>query len=234
MAEKRVLVTGGTGVLGGEIVRALTRSTPAFDVTASFRNNAKRASELQSETGCRLFQADVGDETQVETMCENSSPLYAVVHAAGVACDALLLRQSRATWNDVLQTNADGAFLVARAALQKMQRGGRLIFLASRAGEQGKAGQTAYAASKAATLALMKCAAREGAERRIAVNAICPGFVISAMNAGLSTPRLEQARRSSIYNQFGAASETASLVLWLLQEASAGISGQIFHCDNRL
>lgn len=234
MAQKTVLVTGGTGVLGAEIVRALKGSTPCFDVTANFCRNSERAEKVQTETKCRLHRADVGDEAQVTKMFETLPPLFAVVHAAGAAHDELLMRQSRAMWNDSLRVLADGAFLVARAALEKLEVGGRLVFLASRAGEQGSSGQSAYASSKAAMLALMKCAALEGAQRQIAVNAICPGFVPSEMSDHLSAAQKEKARAKSVFGQFGKASETAALVQWLLSEAAAGISGQVFHCDSRL
>jgi len=232
--EKQVLVTGGTGVLGGEIVSLLLRSTPRFNVIANFSQDEKRAALLQDKTGCRLHRADVGDENQVEEMFATLPRLFAIVHAAGVSQDELMLRQSREDWNQSLRANADSAFLVARQALQKLEHGGRLIFLASRVGEQGNAGQTAYSASKAATIALMKCAAREGAESRIAVNAICPGFVPSAMSEDLSTPRLEKARAASVLGELGKAQQTAGLVRWLLQEESVGISGQVFHCDSRI
>lgn len=234
MISRTILVTGGTGTLGGAIVRALAESTPGYTVVANFHRDAARAAQLQSETGCALFRADVGDEKQVAALFEAlSSPLFAVIHAAGISRDALLLRQSRADWNSVVRANLDGAFLVARAALEKLQDGGRLIFLASRAGENGRGGQSAYAASKAGTLALMKCVAREGASRRLAVNAICPGFVPSAMNAATSTPGLKAARHASIFRAFGTADETADLVCWLLGEAAGAVSGQILHCDSR-
>ena len=234
MAQKTVLVTGGTGVLGKEIVRVLKGSTPSFGVTANFHRNAERAEKVQIETDCLLHRADVGDEAQVEKMFEKLPPLFAVVHAAGVARDEIVLRQSRAMWNDSLRVNADGAFLITRAALEKLEFGGRLIFLASRAGEQGSAGQSAYAASKAGMLALMKCAAREGAERKIAVNAICPGFVLSEMSEHLSVAQKEKARRKSVFGDVGTADETAALVSWLLSAEAAAISGQVFHCDSRL
>lgn len=239
MELKRVLITGGTGALGSEIVRALSRSTPAFEVTANFHHDVHCAEKLQRETHCKLHRADVGNEAQVAQMLQKLSPLFAIIHAAGTAHNGLLVKQSRATWNESLRINADAAFFIARAALQEtknggLPNGGRLIFLASRAGEQGRAGQTSYSAAKAATLALMKCAAREGAERNIAVNAVCPGFVLSAMNASLSTPHLEQARQESLTQQFASASETAGLVQWLLGESASGVSGQVFHCDNRL
>lgn len=161
------------------------------------------------------------------------SRLYAVVHAAGVSSDALLVRQTASSWRESLRVNADGSFLVARAALQALEDGGRLILLASRAGENGAAGQGAYAASKAATLALMRSAACEGAARGIAVNAICPGFVPSVLSDSLSQKRLAQARNRSVFNRFGAPREVASTVQWLLGPDAAAISSQVIHCDSR-
>jgi NAD(P)-dependent dehydrogenase (short-subunit alcohol dehydrogenase family) len=234
MISRSILVTGGTGALGGALVRALAGSTPSLQVVANFHRDPARAGRLQRETGCTIFRADVSDEEQVAALFEAlPSPLFAVVHAAGISRDALLLRHSRADWESVLRVNLGSAFLVARAALQNLQDGGRLIFFASRAGENGRGGQTAYAASKAGTLALMKCAAREGAARKLAVNAICPGFVPSAMNAGGSTPGAKAARRASVFGALGAADETASLVRWLLSEEAGAVSGQILHCDSR-
>jgi acetoacetyl-CoA reductase len=231
--ERVVLVTGGTGVLGAQIVRVLSAEAE-YSVAVNFAHDEERAAQLQRETGCELRRADVGDEAEVASLFASLPPLYAVVHAAGIARDALLVKQSRTAWDETLRINCDGAFLVARAALQKLDDGGRLIFLASRAGERGRAGQTAYSATKAAQIALMRNAAREGASRRIAVNAVCPGFVPSAMNAALSTPALDAARRESVWNEFGTARQVASTVKWLLGEEAAEISGQVFHCDSRL
>jgi NAD(P)-dependent dehydrogenase (short-subunit alcohol dehydrogenase family) len=234
MISRAILVTGGTGALGSAIVCALAGSTPGVHVVANFHRDQTRAQQLQSETGCAIFRADVGDERQVAALFKVlPMPLYAVIHAAGIARDALLMRQSRADWESVLRVNLDSAFLVARAALEELQDGGRLIFLASRAGENGRGGQTAYAASKAGMLALMKCAAREGASRRLAVNAVCPGFVPSAMNEAGSTPGTKAARCASVFNALGAAEETASLVQWLLSEEAGAVSGQVLHCDSR-
>jgi 3-oxoacyl-[acyl-carrier protein] reductase len=233
VACRIVLVTGGTGVLGAEIVRALA-ARAEYSVVANFSRDEARAARLQRETGCELRRADIGVEEEVATLFASLPPLHAVVHAAGINSDALLATQSRAAWNETLRVNCDGAFLVTRAALQNMERGGRLIVLASRAGECGRAGQTAYAATKAAQIALVQSAAREGAAREIAVNAICPGFVPSAMNDELSTRAREAAQRESLWNEFGTARQVAGVVKWLLSADAVGISGQVFHCDSRL
>lgn len=231
MSLPRVLITGGTGTLGSEIVRVLSQN---FSVTANFYQNHARALQLQAETGCDLHCADVSDEEQVNQLFNAVSPLFAVIHVAGVAWDELLVRQKRVDWDVTQRINLDAAFLVARRSLEDLQEQGRLVFFASRVGQVGERGQTAYAASKAGVLALMQSAAREGAARRLAVNAVCPGFVPSALNEGMDLAALPHARRASVFNELGDAQETASLVRWLLAPEAAAVSGQIFHCHSRL
>jgi NAD(P)-dependent dehydrogenase (short-subunit alcohol dehydrogenase family) len=227
--QKRVLVTGATGALGREIVRALS---PQFAIVACYGRNHDGAQLLQRETGCEIFPADVSRESDVERLFQTS--FWAIVHAAGIARDALLLRQSLESWHQTLRVNADGAFLVARAALRNLPRGGRLILLSSRVGERGAAGQAAYAASKAAMLALCKTAAREGAESGICVNAICPPFVPSALSENLSGEAMQALQSQSVFGCEGSAREVVGAVQWLLGDAAGAISGQVIHCDARI
>lgn len=233
-SPKLVVVAGGTGAIGSEIVRRLTQSTPAFEVLVLYSRDSERAAKLRAETGCAIQRADAGDETQVEDVFASTPAPFAIVHAVGFAGDVLLSRQSRAGWDEVLRVHSDSVFLTTRAGLEKLQDGGRLIFIASRVGEIGHAGQTAYAASKAASIGLMKCAAREGAARRIAVNAICPGFIPSGMTESLNETQLKRAREASLWNEYGSAETVASLVQWLLSNEATGVSGQILHGDGRL
>jgi 3-oxoacyl-[acyl-carrier protein] reductase len=231
MVSRVVLVTGATGVLGSEIVRVLAAD---FSVVALFHHDDEAARRLQSATGCGVRRCDVTDEDAVEAVFKEATPLYGVIHAAGIGRDALLLRQTQDDWRDTLRVNADGAFLVTRAALRHLSDGGRLVLLASRAGLHGGRGQAAYAASKAAVLALMRCAAREGAARDLAVNAICPGFVPSALSAHLNDEVLAEYRRQSVRHEFGTAHSAAAAVRWLLSEAAREVSGQTIPCHSRL
>ncbi len=231
MSLPRVLVTGGTGTLGSEIVRVLS---PTFSVTANFHKNHTRALRLQSETGCNLHSADISNEEQVHQLFDAVSPLFAVIHVAGIARDELLIRQKRVDWDATQRINLDAAFLVSRRSLEDLQEGGRLIYFASRVGQIGERGQTAYAASKAGVLALMQSAAREGASRRLAINAVCPGFVPSDMNNGFDLTALPHAKRASVFHELGNAQEAAGLTRWLLSPEAAAVSGQIFHCHSRL
>lgn len=243
--NRTILVTGATGAIGSEIVRALTRHfCDGIDgtncrIVAHFHQNEAAATKLQRETKCELRRADLCDETEVAALfgdanLSEQNALFAVIHCAAITYDSLLVRQSRARWDDVFRLNCDGAFLVARETLRRLARGGRLIFLTSRVGERGAVGQSAYAASKAATLALMRCAARESAAQRIGVNAICPGVVESEMTANLGAKRRGELAAQSVFGEFGSARAVAATVLWLLGDAASEISGQVFHCDSRL
>jgi NAD(P)-dependent dehydrogenase (short-subunit alcohol dehydrogenase family) len=108
------------------------------------------------------------------------------------------------------------------------------VLFASRVGERGNAGQSAYAAAKAAVIALMKVAAREGAGQGIAVNVVCPGFVPSQSSESLNAARCEMLRKQSVFATYGGSDEVARTVKWLLAPEAAAISGQVIHCDSRI
>ena len=226
-----ILITGGTGTLGAALASALTED--GFELFVNFWHNEKRAAQLQEATGCELRRADVSDEKLVQQMFESLPPLFAVIHAAAITRDALLLRQSPLRWRETMGVNLTGAFLVARGALQKVEAGGRLILLASRVGERGAPGQSAYAATKAATIALMKCAAREAAGC-LSVNAICPPFVPSALSQALDKQAVASLKAQSLNARYGDAASLVSATRWLLSKDGAGVSGQVIHCDDRI
>lgn len=237
---RTILVTGGTGTLGAAIARALCTDgstliggNQAVRVVVNYFRDQERAERVQAETGCDLWRADVGDEDSVTQLFESLGSLYAVIHAAAVSRDGLAASYSRAAWQETLSVNATGAFLVTRAALSRLGNDGRLIILASRAGESGNSGQSAYASSKAAITALAKCAAREAAGR-IAVNVLCPGFVPGPISADVNSSRLDWQRARSVDGELGSVEPIVSAVQWLLSDGARGVSGQVIHCDNRL
>ena len=112
--------------------------------------------------------------------------LDVVVNCAGILRQSPLEETSDTEWEEVLAVNLTGAFLVTRAALRtlRVQGGGAIVHVASRAAIRAKARHGAYSAAKAGILQLTQMAALEGAPHRIRVNCVCPGFVDTPMTRG--------------------------------------------------
>ena len=224
-ARPTILVTGGTGVLGSAIVAAFCARN--YDVFANYHRDQTRALAVARRTGCTLARADIRDENAVTQLFETRR-FDAVVHAAGANRDALLLRTPGELWLEQMRW-LGGAFLVTRAALQRLPRGARLMLVSSRVGERGRAGQCAYATGKGAMLGLMRAAAAE--RRDLKINAICPGFAPSPLSDQLSARARNQRAREELLPNSDAAFSVAQTCLWLL---NVGLSGQILRPDCRV
>lgn len=228
LARPSILVTGGTGALGSVLVADLCAAN--YAVVANYCHDETRARELQKRTNCQLARADVRDESAVQTLFENHK-FDAIIHAAGVNRDALLLRTSPDLWREQLRANLDSAFLITRAALQFLPDGGRLILISSRVGERGFLGQSAYAASKGAVLGLMRAAAAEGRARGLRINAICPGFAPSMLSRDLSEKIRQQRAAENLIDGADAAQSLSATCQWLLL---ARVNGQVIRADCRI
>src|SRR5262249_8812424 len=107
---------------------------------------------------------------------------------AGMTRGQLLVRLKGGGWDQVMDTNLRGVFLMTRAAAKSMmrQKSGRIINIASTAAAMGNPGQVNYSAAKAGVIGLTKAAARELAHWNILVNAVAPGLIETDMTAGPS------------------------------------------------
>ena len=170
------------------------------------------------------------------------SGLDLAVANAGVAGASPIVDHSLDEWRRILSVNLDGAFLTLRAAMRAMTAGGAIVCVASAAGIKAEAGVAAYGASKAALLHLARVAAKEGAPRRIRVNAVAP--------AGVETPvwdavpmfadRVGEVGRDAAFaelaatvplGRFAKPEEVAAQIAFLLSDAAATITGSVLVCD---
>ena len=125
--------------------------------------------------------------------------------------------------------NLKGAFAFSRAVLRTMiaARYGRIVNIASIAGQMGNPGQTNYAASKAAVIALAKSLAREVGSRGVTVNAVAPGFISTAMTDALPEEVKKAYLEAIPLKKFGLPKDVSSAVQFLLSEDAAYITGQV-------
>ena len=189
LADKVAVVTGAGRGIGRAVALAYARmGADVACVSRTEENSAKVAAEVEA-LGRRAWPlaVDVSDTSAVDAaakeILELAGRLDILVNNAGVTRDNLLMRMSEEEWDTVLNPNLKGAFNFTRALTRPFikQRSGRIINIASVIGLIGNAGQSNYAASKAALIGFTKSIARELAPRGITVNAIAPGFIETDM-----------------------------------------------------
>lgn len=190
-AARVALVTGGTGGIGTEICRALSRS--GHRVVATY----PPAEEKQALTWQRDMREEGFDMEIVEcdvtcfdacarmarTVERGTGPIDVLVNCAGITRDATLRKMDHAQWDAVIDTNLDSVFNVTRNVVDYMagRRFGRVINISSVNGQKGQFGQTNYAAAKAGMIGFTRALARELAPDNITVNTVSPGYVATRM-----------------------------------------------------
>jgi NAD(P)-dependent dehydrogenase (short-subunit alcohol dehydrogenase family) len=187
LSGKTVLVTGASSGLGAHFASVLG-AHGAVVVLAARRVDRLRDMEAALHgrgVGARVVGMDVTDAGSIEAALAEAGAVDVVVNNAGITLARPLLEQSEADWDQVMETNLKGAFLVLRGAARAMRergRGGSIINIASILGLR-QAGQVAgYAASKAGLIQLTKVAAAELARFGVRVNAIAPGYFATDLN----------------------------------------------------
>jgi len=173
---RRVLVTGGGSGIGRAVARHMAARGDAVTLCGRRQGALEETAAGYEMT---LATADVTKEDEVAALF--TSPFDVVVANAGSGQAAKLVDTSLQMWNETLAVTLTGVFLTFRAALPGMGPGGRLIAVASTASLMGGANIAAYVAAKHGVLGLVRSIAQEVAKKGITCNAVCPGFVDTAM-----------------------------------------------------
>jgi 3-oxoacyl-[acyl-carrier protein] reductase len=151
-----------------------------------------------------------------------------IVHNAGVTRDKLLANMDEGKWNLVEAINFIAPIRITEGLLENggLNEGGRVITLSSMDGLAGQRGQTNYAMSKAGMIGIAEALAPKVADKGITVNAIAPGFIITAMTAEIPTGTREVGKRLNSLNQGGLPIDVAEGVGFFAGNASGAVTGQ--------
>ena len=243
LSGKVALVTGSARGIGKTIVERFA-AEGAVVVLSDVTNEAAAAETLAAIAGgggkgmVEMF--DVGDAAQVDAAVQHilaeQGRIDILVNNAGITRDNLLMRLSEEDFDAVLRTNLKGTFLLTKAVSRPMmkQRSGRIVNLSSVVGQMGNAGQSNYSAAKAGIIGFTKSMARELASRGVTVNAIAPGFIMTAMTAALPE-NVRQAFLDQIpMGKFGTPEDVAELAVYLASDGGSYVTGQVIGINGGL
>ena len=239
LSGRVALVTGAARGIGREIAQRLASagaSVAVVDVADDAVQQA--ASELsKADQVSRGYRCDVSslDATMElgERVLADFGRVDMLVNNAGITKDRLFVRMTADDWAAVLNVNLTGAFNVTKAVAPAMlkARAGSIVNIASVVGQMGNPGQANYAASKAGLIGLTKSLAKEFSARGVRVNAVAPGFIRTHMTDALPEDVQAQMKQIIPLGRFGEPVDVANVVMFLVSDASAYVTGQVINCD---
>ena len=236
---KVALITGASRGLG--LAMALMLIDKGMRVGLNYLSDASAAAVSDMADGAAgqvlLLKGDVSEAAAVSRMAEELEQKWGrldlLINNAGISHDNLLIKTTEESWDRTMDVNLKGAFNMTQAfaPLIKNSGGGHIINISSRSALRGKAGQSAYSASKAALLGFSLSAAKELGADNIRVNAIMPGYIPTDMG-NASPAAMEAAKEQSLLGTLGSVDDVAAFVRWLISTTT--VTGQVFSLDSRL
>ncbi len=229
------LITGGARGIGAATARLVAKDGMA--VAIGYRERADAAEALAAEiqaAGGRAapVKGDVASEADIVSMFDAAEkalgPVTGLVNSAGISIKSAVRDFEAAALERLMAVNVIGLILCCREASRRMTSGGSIVNISSMAAPiGGRAGASAYAATKAAVDSFTTGFAKEVGKRNIRVNAVRPGMTRTDMTAHqLGDPEIEKKLAETIpMHRVGEAVEIAEAVRWLLSPAASFISG---------
>lgn len=238
LKDQVAIVTGASRGIGKATVLALANQ--GAKVVINYARSSEAAESIVQEIIAAggeaiALQADVSKSEEVDNLIKQTLDSFGridvLVNNAGITQDTLLLRMKLEQWQAVIDLNLTGVFLCTKAVSKIMlkQRSGRIINIASVAGQMGNPGQANYSAAKAGVIGFTKTVAKELANRGVTVNAVAPGFIETDMTHDLKS---DEIIKFIPLGRYGKPEEVAGTIRFLAADpAAAYITGQVFNVD---
>jgi 3-oxoacyl-[acyl-carrier protein] reductase len=240
LSGKVAVVTGGNQGLGLATATILHRAGAKVavnyldELSGVSRQRAEQAAAEWGGSGL-VAPADVRNRAEMEgffaTVKEYFGSVDFLVNNAAILRDRTLKKMSDDEWDAVIETNLSSVYRVTQTALPFLHDGGRIVNMASISGFMGFFGQANYASAKAGVTAFTKVLSKELASRKINVNAVAPGVVLTEMGESIPEAAREQMLTQIPLNRFGEPEEIASVILFLCSDLASYVTGQTLHVN---
>ena len=233
MSDKVVVLTGANGDIGRQITKTLLAEN--YVVAACVRS--KQSINTENSSNLSVFECDFSSPESIQK-CTSSlktefKNIFGIVNCVGVAHGSTLMMTKNEDFERVFQVNYFGIVQFIQALSRKLikRRQGSIVNLASTAGILVDPGTLVYGSSKAALIHATKIIANELGNFGIRVNAIAPAVVESKMALDMDSKAIDSLNQRAAVSCAITPEHVASMVSYLLSDASVSVTGQVLRID---
>ena len=235
LENKKILITGATGGIGGSLVEKFNKFGSNIVATGT---NEEKLNKLQTKYPNLIIEKFKLDEHEniegfIEKVSKKLGGLDILINNAGITLDNLSIRLTNENWKKVLDINLTSTFLMCKFAVKRMlkQKNGKIINITSIVGHTGNLGQANYAASKAGIIAFSKSLAIEYAKKNININCVSPGFIQTEM-----TDKINEDFKKTLISRIpsghlGTGEDVSNCVAFLASDMAKYINGETIHVN---
>ena len=232
---KKILVTGATGGIGGDIVGKFLSLNGTVLGTGT---NLEKLNSLKDKNPNLITeQFDISKHDKIDEFIErvfsNLGGLDILINNAGITKDNLSLRMKNEEWQKVIDVNLTSTFYLCKSSIKKMLKNkfGRIVNITSIVGHTGNVGQGNYSASKAGVVSMSKSLAIEYAKKNITINCVSPGFIKTNMTDKISDQFKSELLSRIPMNRLGSGEDVSNTVVFLSSNESSYITGETIHVN---
>ena len=241
LAGKTALITGSSRGLGRAFAEGLAAAGATVILNGTNSERLSQACKEMSDAGMKVDMSlfDVTDEAAIRAAFDRfdaaGMQIDILINNAGIQFRKPMLELDTADWQRVIDTNLTSAFMIGREAAKRMiKRGhGKIVNIGSLTSELARATVAPYTVAKGGIKMLTKAMAAEWGEHGLQANAIGPGYMLTDMNAALtSNPEFDAwVKARTPARRWGRPDELIGTAIYLCSEASNYVNGQIIYAD---